>query len=133
MTKPKRVAACREQLKSQRGTVTAEAAIGMFALTLMVVFAMQIIFLGIQQVRLTAAASEATRIAAASGQLAVRISQAENYLDKVLPLSSHRITSDGNSIHVEISSQGRVVLLPFNPTLSSRASSPLLDRLAVVM
>lgn len=128
----RRVALCRDRVSSQRGTVTAEAAIGMFALVLMMVLAVQLILLGVQQVRLTAAATEATRIAAASGQLSLRISQAESYLENVLPSSNHRITSDGGSVLVELSSQGRVVLLPFAPVLRANATSPLIDSLAVV-
>ena len=132
MLRSKRVAVCRDRVKSQRGTVTAEAAIGIFVMSLMLVLAVQLILLGIQQVRLTAAASEATRIAAASGQLSLRISQAETYLKNVLPGSSRRITSDGSSVYVEVSSEGRVILLPFAAVLRADASSPIIDTLAVL-
>ena len=133
MLSGRRVAVCRERMISQRGTVTAEAAIGMFALALMLVLGVQLILLGIQQVRLTAAATEATRIAAASGQLSLRISQAEAFLQKTLPTSVHRITSDGSSIHIELKAEGHVVLLPFALVLSAKATSPLIDTLAVVL
>jgi len=122
----------RLQLRSQRGSVTAEAAIGVVLISMTSIMCVQLLLIGVQQIRLSAVAAEASRIAAASGDLLTRLAQAKEYASQEFDGSHIQVTSNGSRVIVDMSCQPRVFLLPFAPVVKAHSESPLLDSLAVM-
>lgn len=92
----------------------------------------QLLLIGVQQVRLSVVAAESSRIAAASGDLATRLAQAERFASEEFAGSQIHITSDGSEVEVDLRFETHVFLLPFAAILQAKSQSPQLDALAVM-
>jgi hypothetical protein len=112
--------------------VTIEAALGVALLSMTLLMCMQFLLIGVQQVRLATTTGEAARIAAASGDLTTRLSQAKDFISRECAGSRSQITSDGSQITVVVTLETRVFFLPFAPVLTAQSQSPLVDSLAVM-
>lgn len=117
------------RLRESRGAVTSEAALGIAALVMTMVFLTQAVFVSIEYVKLLGLAHHASEIASASGNPISRANEAEVFVRQqdqslgviVIPLN--------NEVAVRIFKIVKT-MLPWQPELQATSSSVYVDEVA---
>jgi len=122
----------RKQLQSQKGSVTAEAAIGIVSITTVAVMLVQLLLVGIIYVQLLTVGSEASRIASASGQPQLRIQQALAYAHSVAANTHVSISTQGDEVQVRLESRPKLLALGWSPLIHADFTARLVDSLVGV-
>ena len=94
--------------RSQSGVVTVESAFGIAALIAVTIALVQILATALMYLQIVGIAHEATRIAAASGSVELRIAQAVNFVESLDSRLRVNVDIQGTLVEVKVSK-----VLPF--------------------
>jgi len=117
----------RGEWRSARGSVTAEAAIGMAALMFLAMVLLQSLVVATTYVRMLSVQAEALRIATASGPPELQIASAEEFIHQKLVGVTVSHSSDGETVTLLLERQVQVMGVRWRPQLESSMTGRLLD------